>query len=1783
MIIFSYSNIDLVQGVLGYGNPEGITDWRIANTGTGTFDILNSISQTSRFTILENGNVGIGNTNPGSIIDIGGDVNITGVYKKNNRDVINDTSNYVAVTSNILVSRILTEVGYGSNYTSRLNATLNTRVDDTSNYLVASRGLLANTGVGVNSQWTNTATGINYTPIALPSSANTITSSPVATTTGTTGSAGDYTFMSFTYTTETAGTGTGQTQYTLNVPTGGVVCDILIVGGGGSGGIKAAGGGGAGGLIFRQNEILNGTYIIRVGKGGNAINVNNTGGLNGSSSSFGNIIALGGGGGGAYQNEGKQAGSGGSGGGSFVPANVGYDTDPNSYGNNGGVGKYNYWASGGGTVPETSMYWAAGGGGGAGSKGEDAGGGTGNDNRSLSYAGGGGYGFAELNGIDFKTHFNLPTNNSIGHYVSAENKVYFAGGGGGGNDVGDATARAKIPLGGKGGGGNGINNSIANNLINALANSGGGGGSWGDGGGGSNPVSGSGGSGIVIIRFLSATKNIGIGTAYPNSKLHVYDNTTNNTIVTVQNNYVDDLVITPSTIGYTAVEALESSKYYRTLTFNYFPNYPEDPPNTSLLAWYRFNGDGLDYNPYVTKYNLVAEEGTPTYSSGTTADSFFQGRRYINTSAGSLRTTTLSLASRAFSVSMWLRFKTTSVCVVLAQSITQTTNTTLYVGSRGNGAYFIGFHANDLDCGVGVPGNPTSYPGDINTWVHLVYVVLPNYNRRIYRNGVLISTDSNTSAFTGTGDLSFQRRYWNSNAYVNADINDLRIYTNGLSATEVATLYASYTNLVITDNYYVNFKKSTALLVNGVSKTVNGAYTVSMGHINASMLPAGGQTEIPLASTAITTLPIKYEYTNTSVSLPALITVSGATSSIIGTTERCISFAYTSDSAGLTGQTQYTFTPTEDLWCDILVVGGGGGGGHGGGGGGGVLLGTNLKIIGGSSVSVKVGNGGTGMIGGGLATSVNGVNGFNSSITINSIEYISVGGGGGGTRENIGACPGRSGNTGGSGGGGSHGNVTPYGLGGVSIKNNYTNFQSFGNNGGLGRPGGTSGSEPNHTSGGGGGAGSAGNDFSYTTGGGNGGKGIDFVSYFGTNVGHNGYFGGGGGGQTAFSGGNRGYGNGGLGLYGGGGDSANEYDPIFIAHNGLSNTGGGGGGGRFQGATYTVNGGNGGSGFVIIRYRKNRVQSAALELVRYSGSLPTELLISTTGTTSTTIGATDRCVSFPYTSDTAGLTGQTQYTFTTPEVLNCDILVIGGGGGGGKRHGGGGGAGTLIYHKNITLNGTYTIRVGKGGQGCQSSTVVTANTIGYSSQLIKSDNSQEYLATGGGNGGAGTIQASTTNGGGTNTVNSSLTLNTTNKLNGQVVSVVNKQYVNYLVSPEGCRGNMGGIMTTSWKGGGGGGAGSAGMDHSEETTVLDGYGGLGLAVDITGTSVVYAGGGCGSDYFTSISQVFDASYPTIQSRGGGGFGSDTGTPQNGLDGTGGGGGGNGFDNVNGGNGGSGIVIIRYRKANTNYKIGNYGGDFKIISSTSSGDNDYIRITKGGSSIYNPTGSPLWSTTSDSRIKENIERASYDMCYDNINKLELYRFNYIKELNNINKDLRQLGYIAQEVQGIFPKAVSAENFYNDNLSIPDLLTIDITQINYSLYGTVKKLMEMYNDKKDRLKKLKYLLNIDSGSEVNTSNLVVDTNTSNLVVDTSNIVVDTSNIVVDTSNIVVDTSNIVVDTSNIVVDTSNIAVDTSNLVVDTSNLVVDTSNLVMDTSNLVMDTSNLVMDTSNVIYI
>jgi hypothetical protein len=227
--------------------------------------------------------------------------------------------------------------------------------------------------------------------------------------------------------------------------------------------------------------------------------------------------------------------------------------------------------------------------------------------------------------------------------------------------------------------------------------------------------------------------------------------------------------------------------------------------------------------------------------------------------------------------------------------------------------------------------------------------------------------------------------------------------------------------------------------------------------------------------------------------------------------------------------------PQGAISVDYCVVGGGGGGGQygGGGGAGGFRTGTLTGLS--SSYAVTVGAGGLGATG--AAQGASGTSSIFATIS-------SAGGGGGGT-----SAATRTGANGGSGGGG----IRSGNAGGTG--NTPAVAPSQGNNGGAGS------TSTNYFGGGGGGAGGSGIAASGTAAG-NGGAGsacsINGVIYAG---------GGGGGAHSVGTAGTAT--NGG----GGGGDGA-------AGISGTVNSGGGGGGG----GNGPSNGGNGGSGIVIVRY-----------------------------------------------------------------------------------------------------------------------------------------------------------------------------------------------------------------------------------------------------------------------------------------------------------------------------------------------------------------------------------------------------------------------------------------------------------------------------------------------------------------------------------------------------------------------------------------------------------------------
>jgi hypothetical protein len=95
----------------------------------------------------------------------------------------------------------------------------------------------------------------------------------------------------------------------------------------------------------------------------------------------------------------------------------------------------------------------------------------------------------------------------------------------------------------------------------------------------------------------------------------------------------------------------------------------------------------------------------------------------------------------------------------------------------------------------------------------------------------------------------------------------------------------------------------------------------------------------------------------------------------------------------------------------------------------------------------------------------------------------------------------------------------------------------------------------------------------------------------------------------------------------------------------------------------------------------------------------------------------------------------------------------------------------------------------------------------------------------------------------------------------------------------------------------------------------------------------------------------------------------------------------------------------------------------------------------------------WATGSDMRIKNNIQEADYDICYNNIKNLALKRFTWNDTLLPDLLDRTSIGWIAQEVEQIYPKAVTKSEGYG----LEDFRTLNSDQINKCLYGCVKKLI------------------------------------------------------------------------------------------------------------------------------
>ena len=102
----------------------------------------------------------------------------------------------------------------------------------------------------------------------------------------------------------------------------------------------------------------------------------------------------------------------------------------------------------------------------------------------------------------------------------------------------------------------------------------------------------------------------------------------------------------------------------------------------------------------------------------------------------------------------------------------------------------------------------------------------------------------------------------------------------------------------------------------------------------------------------------------------------------------------------------------------------------------------------------------------------------------------------------------------------------------------------------------------------------------------------------------------------------------------------------------------------------------------------------------------------------------------------------------------------------------------------------------------------------------------------------------------------------------------------------------------------------------------------------------------------------------------------------------------------------------------------------------------------------------------------------------LNRANPLEYNYIDGFSKGTKyDRTQLGYIAQQVKQHFPKSVSREKMrLDDKREIPDLSSVDVSQVNFTLFGSVKQLIRVVEKQSKRIKKLEEMLGIVDDDEV-----------------------------------------------------------------------------------------------------
>ena len=99
---------------------------------------------------------------------------------------------------------------------------------------------------------------------------------------------------------------------------------------------------------------------------------------------------------------------------------------------------------------------------------------------------------------------------------------------------------------------------------------------------------------------------------------------------------------------------------------------------------------------------------------------------------------------------------------------------------------------------------------------------------------------------------------------------------------------------------------------------------------------------------------------------------------------------------------------------------------------------------------------------------------------------------------------------------------------------------------------------------------------------------------------------------------------------------------------------------------------------------------------------------------------------------------------------------------------------------------------------------------------------------------------------------------------------------------------------------------------------------------------------------------------------------------------------------------------------------------------------------------------LWTISSDYRLKTDITLANLETCYNNVKSIPLKRYTWREDVYSIDQvlDRSKLGWIAQDVEMVFPKAVEQKDMFGYS----DCRSLNSDQLVATLYGAVQKLID-----------------------------------------------------------------------------------------------------------------------------